>query len=172
MNNLLIPSILAATILVAGMFAFMPIEKATTVHTTIQNTVQNTATLTDADWDAADAADDEKRLTCTAAAIIQEITFEIDGTLAGGDNINLVVDPDSAATATFGATTQVDIFGGAAPADEAALLSARGLQQGAPVIATGTVSLLLTAEVADDNNEALDLVAYYTSTGTCTWTSN
>jgi hypothetical protein len=30
-----IPAILAATVLVAGLFAFMPIEKASTVHTTI-----------------------------------------------------------------------------------------------------------------------------------------
>lgn len=37
MNKLAIPSILAAIILIAGMFALMPIEKASTVHTTIQN---------------------------------------------------------------------------------------------------------------------------------------
>ena len=35
MNKLLIPTILAATIVIAGFFAFSPIEKATTVHTTI-----------------------------------------------------------------------------------------------------------------------------------------
>ena len=33
MNKLAIPSILAATVLVAGIFAFMPVEKASTVHT-------------------------------------------------------------------------------------------------------------------------------------------
>lgn len=35
MKNLVIPAILAATVLVAGMFAYMPIEKASTVHSTI-----------------------------------------------------------------------------------------------------------------------------------------
>jgi len=35
MNKLTIPTILAITVLVAGIFAFMPIEDATTVHTTI-----------------------------------------------------------------------------------------------------------------------------------------
>lgn len=35
MNKLIIPSILTATVLIAGMFAMMPIEKASTVHTTI-----------------------------------------------------------------------------------------------------------------------------------------
>lgn len=35
MNKTVIPSILTATILVAGIFAFMPVEKASTVHTSI-----------------------------------------------------------------------------------------------------------------------------------------
>jgi len=34
MNKLTIPAILAATVLVAGIFAFMPVEQASTVHTT------------------------------------------------------------------------------------------------------------------------------------------
>ena len=33
MNKLTIPAILAATVMVAGVFAFMPIEQASTVHT-------------------------------------------------------------------------------------------------------------------------------------------
>ena len=35
MNKFLIPTILTATVLIAGIFALMPIEKATTVHGTI-----------------------------------------------------------------------------------------------------------------------------------------
>jgi len=35
MNKVVIPAILAVTISIAGIFAFMPIEKAITVHTTI-----------------------------------------------------------------------------------------------------------------------------------------
>ena len=35
MNKLAIPAILVATVLVAGIFAFMPVEKASTVHNTI-----------------------------------------------------------------------------------------------------------------------------------------
>ena len=35
MNRLVIPSILAITVLVAGIFALMPVEKASTVHTSI-----------------------------------------------------------------------------------------------------------------------------------------
>jgi len=39
MNKLTIPTILVATVMVAGIFAFMPVEQASTVHTT------NTATV-------------------------------------------------------------------------------------------------------------------------------
>ena len=35
MNKVVIPAILSVTILIAGIFAFMPVEKAATVHTTI-----------------------------------------------------------------------------------------------------------------------------------------
>lgn len=39
-NKLLIPGILAATVLVAGIFALMPVDRASTVHTTILQTVE------------------------------------------------------------------------------------------------------------------------------------
>ena len=38
MKKIVIPAILAGIVLVAGIFALMPVEKATTVHTTIQTT--------------------------------------------------------------------------------------------------------------------------------------
>ena len=38
MNKFVIPAILVSITLVAGIFAFMPVEKASTVHTTIQGT--------------------------------------------------------------------------------------------------------------------------------------
>ena len=42
-RKLTIPAILAATLLVAGIFAFMPVEQASTVHTTIINNLQTQA---------------------------------------------------------------------------------------------------------------------------------
>ena len=35
MNKIAIPALLVATVMVAGMFAFAPVEQASTVHTTI-----------------------------------------------------------------------------------------------------------------------------------------
>jgi len=43
MNKLIIPAILATTILVAGMFAFMPVQKASTVHRSLGSAQQGFA---------------------------------------------------------------------------------------------------------------------------------
>jgi len=45
MNKLAIPAILAIIVIIAGIFAFSPVEKAATVHTTIQNTQQAVVAL-------------------------------------------------------------------------------------------------------------------------------
>jgi len=42
LNKFTIPVILVATVLVAGIFAFMPVEKASTVHTTLQSSTAAT----------------------------------------------------------------------------------------------------------------------------------
>ena len=57
MNKYVIPAILAATVLVAGMFALMPVQKASTVHTAI------TAAVTDLDGDGVPNAVDNCPLT-------------------------------------------------------------------------------------------------------------
>jgi len=44
MNKLTIPAILVATVMVAGIFAFMPVEQASTVHDTIITTLGGSAT--------------------------------------------------------------------------------------------------------------------------------
>jgi len=51
MNKLTIPAILAATVMVAGIFAFMPVEQASTVHTTVQGTQTVIAEITAAQVD-------------------------------------------------------------------------------------------------------------------------
>jgi len=63
MTKILIPTILVATIMVAGMFAFIPVEQASTVHDTIRsNTVEiiDVAT-TPANFDL--TSNDELRIT-------------------------------------------------------------------------------------------------------------
>ena len=50
MMKIALPILLAGIIMIAGIFAFMPIDKATTVHTTIQGTqLNNVASTFDTD---------------------------------------------------------------------------------------------------------------------------
>ena len=63
MNKIVIPTILAATVLVAGMFAMMPVQKASTVHTSI------TAAVTDLDGDGVRNAVDNCPLTPNLAQV-------------------------------------------------------------------------------------------------------
>jgi len=135
LNKLVIPAFLTATVMVAGMFAFMPVEQASTVHTTGSVTLGageggaiETTTIEDTDWDAA-GADAAKRLTCTEQAIVFEIAFDIDGTVAAGTDIDVVVDIDGAGDA-HDEITFTDIFAGNAPADELAVLASLDLDQG------------------------------------------
>ena len=64
----LIPAILVATVLVAGIFALMPIEQASTVHTTIQGSQMVLTPLTLASTVAAD--DNQVQIQCGATAAV------------------------------------------------------------------------------------------------------
>lgn len=55
MNKLTIPAILVATVMVAGAFAFMPVEQATTVHTTITAATAKVVLVTSGDCIPTDA---------------------------------------------------------------------------------------------------------------------
>jgi len=63
MNKLAIPAILVATVMVAGIFAFMPVEQASTVHDTIRSTQLEIRQVTAV---GVDAAIDNNVLTITA----------------------------------------------------------------------------------------------------------
>jgi len=171
MKKYTIPSVLASIVVIAAIFAFMPVEQATTVHTTILSSQTNTATFVDTNWDdtAETPGQDQKRLQCDAAALITEIAFDVEALTEGGDDINLIIDVDGAGL-DHDPVTQVDIFAGNTPADESNMLSTRGLQNGVALEANGNVSFTLTAEATDGNDEIIQLTAFYSSGGTCTWT--
>lgn len=83
-----IPSVLIAITLVAGIFAFMPIEQATTVHTTIQ---QSTTHIVDS-IQGATATDDEFRVTCpvTSDGCIINEAYIINQSGNGDTDINSI----------------------------------------------------------------------------------
>jgi len=47
MNKVVIPTLLIATVMIAGIFAFMPVNEASTVHTTIFASTRAMITITD-----------------------------------------------------------------------------------------------------------------------------
>ena len=98
-----IPAILAATIMIAGIFAFMPVQQASTVHTTITNNVDNiritvtafndVAAIADVGDIAQDVADtfgaiDDGILVAQALAAHGRVTV----TQAAFDNVNCNID--------------------------------------------------------------------------------
>lgn len=66
MNKFLIPAILAAIVVVAGIFALAPVEKATTVHTTITGQIATISAQDDLDLDLAGA---DVNLVADSAAV-------------------------------------------------------------------------------------------------------
>lgn len=110
MRKLIIPSILAVTVLIAGIFAFMPIEKVSTVHGSIQ---ANTARVSE-DLIAVTVADTDLVIECPAASsgchILEVYVEENDGTAGAGADIDLgavtgTIDGDPVTIVTNLATT-------------------------------------------------------------------
>ncbi len=76
MSKLIIPIILVFTVVVAGVFAFVPIENASTVHTDI---MANTQRIDEIILDTTTDANDDLVITCPAASDgcrILEIYFQ------------------------------------------------------------------------------------------------
>ena len=98
MNKLAIPAILAATVLVAGIFAFSPVEQASTVHLTISSDISGapttvTDTVTTLDLNA-DNAFHHFVLTSEVPFTIHDI--EVEGTIVdagdGCDEIRVLAE--------------------------------------------------------------------------------
>jgi len=77
MNKLTIPAILVATVMVAGIFAFMPVEQASTVHDTIQATSLQIQTVDSTPAAFAISDDDVLEITSTDAYSLLAITCTI-----------------------------------------------------------------------------------------------
>ena len=78
-----IPILLSVTIVIAGVFAFVPVEQASTVHTTILEGSMNLVTVTA----TSTANDDDFIITCPStsdACLIKEIYVDDDLSGSGG----------------------------------------------------------------------------------------
>ena len=123
MNKLLLPTILAATVLVAGIFALTQIEEATTVHTTIQNTQMVMDAVEVVDVAIADAGTDVYTLNCAGEFELMSLNAAFAGTdsnneefgiiALGGDNL-VVAQADGALSVGANALITESTAGGAA----------------------------------------------------------
>ena len=64
MNKMTIPSLLLGIVMIAGIFAFMPVYEASTVHTTIQSTTVRIVEVT-AEERGTGAGDQDDNFTIT-----------------------------------------------------------------------------------------------------------
>ena len=87
MKKLAIPAILAATIMVAGLFAFAPVEQASTVHQ-LQSGSSNSVLVLDKTLPVAGTVIDYT-FTATTDSIIREIIM--DNTDTVGDDSEFVI---------------------------------------------------------------------------------
>jgi len=127
MNKLTIPAILVATVMVAGIFAFMPVEQASTVHTTSALATIEVLTLTDAD---VTEQTDVYTLACTGDALVSIVNVQ---QLPANDGTT----PDL--TVQFGTTTS----------------GAAGLT--APLDGDAAISLAVITDVAVETGESLTM---------------
>ena len=159
MNKLLIPALLVATVMVAGAFAFMPVQQASTVHTTIG--ILQSITQSQAEMDAGD----EITLTCDGPF---EVTSVIVDTMLGGgiddngDNVDLLLDVDGA-----GANWSEDIISN--DLLTFATITTGDILDGETIsgVADGKVSVQLEADFNDGDDEGLRVQFIVRSTGTC-----
>lgn len=106
MNKLAIPAILVAIVMVAGIFAFSPIEQASTVHTTIQNTQQTVVERAETIALGAAPNNDILAFTCNQPFTLLSVWFPDTTDTADGElgisDLNVSADGTAATTANIG----------------------------------------------------------------------
>ena len=173
MNKLTIPAILVATVMVAGIFAFMPVQQASTVHDTI---IDENTQIISVDSTAADFAytdDDELRISSSEPYQLIGVTCtnddiaDVDATV---DFANLVVTVDGSADATVIDQANVDV-------DDAVDVQ-KWLDDGADYVSEGgtnSIVIGLGAITGEDGDEDINcIVSVLTqegSTVTAIWTA-
>lgn len=155
MNKILMPILLSATIIVAGLFAFLPVEQVSAVHTTITDDNQSTT-------------EDMERMiilqfsTGTTPANDVFLAISADGAGISGSIMGMVIDAttsDGTADLDFechdlGATTLAAVSGDDNSDDAGTLVNAGDDidNPGEQVVDTLSSCELLTADIADDSD--------------------
>ena len=117
MKKVVIPTILAATILVAGAFAMMPVQKAATIHSSGAGNI--ILELTDANVNAADVY----TVNCDTNAQVVGITATLAGTITDEDLIVASGGENVGATTVFAAAGGQALIGAAVALPAAELVT-------------------------------------------------
>ena len=158
MTKIIIPSLMVATILVAGIFAFMPIEQASTVHNTITSAL--VGKVVEGGPDASTTSAETFTLTCTADYTLMGLTFDMGaGTYGGTDDFDVTIGGDRVSTDVIAGTVAVSI---------PLLANGFGGSEGG-LAAETTVVTARAGDFGDGNEDILKARATYLSTGTCSW---
>ena len=113
MNKIVLPSILVATVLIAGIFAFSPIEEVSTVHTTILGQTVELKTVRCAETVDMDAANDDGSFTLNLPAassnmLIVDIQIESGAQPFDADDV-LTIDELTVDSVTLGEANAVSL---------------------------------------------------------------
>ena len=157
MNKIAIPALLVATVMIAGAFAFVPVEQASTTHTSAGNSTVETLTFTDTD---VTEDTDVYTLTCTGDALVQAVRVQ-----------QLPADDGTATdlTIAFG-STDAGAAGIAAAADADAAISLAVVNNIA--LETGNVLTATAGGTVETTDGDLNIVSVVERAGNtvCAWT--
>ncbi len=143
MKKIAIPTILTATLLIASIFAFMPVYKASTVHTTIIASVAKEVAVTTTKTGLTPPTTTITCATTSAGCQIQEIFLAVTG--GGTASVTLVTfSVAGAAASTVGGATLTGIASGSAAAIPA--VGGLAIGPGDTVVVTTTGSTTATGQ--------------------------
>jgi len=150
MNKLVLPTILTAIVMVAGIFAFIPVEQASTIHNTVLNV--GIDDLVDATDQNANNLNDDVEIIATAAnAGIACVTITVRDDAGGNPDpaVDIIIDGITVASPNPGDGLDTVV-------DECAAISAGGTvsfdQQGADSVDGGNTISGEVVILADDTD--------------------
>jgi len=155
MSKLIIPAILAATVLVAGIFAFMPVQQASTVHTTL-GTAADIATV-DANVDAIllDTGTTLNDLLDTEVADILADTAIIGALVGGAASLNADIDNTQNQIANLVTTGSAAVAVAAGALETGTAIAAATIPAGGVAYVTVEVTTASTLNVG--GNDSIDI---------------
>jgi len=160
MTKYTIPILLASIIVVAGIFAFMPIDQASTVHTTIQDTTTQLVEVVSAE---ATVDNDEFEITCPAtstACIIKEVFLD-------NEDINQAVTVNDI-DASIDGSTLFQVVAAADNPNVAAATTAVLAGIGEFAMGSGDVVTIHTTGEANDESYSIRVIALVDGDSTIT----